>query len=330
MNETILEVSNLKTYFYSEGMTIPAVDGVSFSLRKGKVLGICGESGCGKSVTSQSILKLLPPKQAMIQKGSSIKLHGEEITEKTEKEMQEIRGKKIAMIFQDSMTSLNPVMRISRQMEEMPMKHLNMTRKEAGRFSVEMLKKVGIPSPESRMQAYPHQLSGGMRQRILIAMQLSCNPEIIIADEPTTALDVTIQQQILDLMLEIKKTNSTSIMLITHDMGVVAQMTDDIMIMYAGQVMEQGETKEIFANPLHPYTRGLISSIPRLDVDMQRLSSIKGSVPNWHEMPRGCRYCNRCSDCMDICKEKSPGLYAIGDRKVRCFLYQDNGEEKEA
>lgn len=330
MNETILEVSNLKTYFYSEGMTIPAVDGVSFSLQKGKVLGICGESGCGKSVTSQSILKLLPPKQAMIQKGSSIKLHGEEITEKTEKEMQEIRGKKIAMIFQDSMTSLNPVMRISRQMEEMPMKHLNMTRKEAGRFSVEMLKKVGIPSPESRMQAYPHQLSGGMRQRILIAMQLSCNPEIIIADEPTTALDVTIQQQILDLMLEIKKTNSTSIMLITHDMGVVAQMTDDIMIMYAGQVMEQGETKEIFANPLHPYTRGLISSIPRLDVDMQRLSSIKGSVPNWHEMPRGCRYCNRCSDCMDICKEKSPGLYAIGDRKVRCFLYQDNGEEKEA
>lgn len=330
MNETILEVSNLKTYFYSEGMTIPAVDGVSFSLQKGKVLGICGESGCGKSVTSQSILKLLPPKQAMIQKGSSIKLHGEEITEKTEKEMQEIRGKKIAMIFQDSMTSLNPVMRISRQMEEMPMKHLNMTRKEAGRFSVEMLKKVGIPSPESRMQAYPHQLSGGMRQRILIAMQLSCNPEIIIADEPTTALDVTIQQQILDLMLEIKTTNSTSIMLITHDMGVVAQMTDDIMIMYAGLVMEQGETKEIFANPLHPYTRGLISSIPRLDVDMQRLSSIKGSVPNWHEMPRGCRYCNRCSDCMDICKEKSPGLYAIGDRKVRCFLYQDNGEEKEA
>lgn len=330
MNETILEVSNLKTYFYSEGMTIPAVDGVSFSLQKGKVLGICGESGCGKSVTSQSILKLLPPKQAMIQKGSSIKLHGEEITEKTEKEMQEIRGKKIAMIFQDSMTSLNPVMRISRQMEEMPMKHLNMTRKEAGRFSVEMLKKVGIPSPESRMQAYPHQLSGGMRQRILIAMQLSCNPEIIIADEPTTALDVTIQQQILDLMLEIKKTNSTSIMLITHDMGVVAQMTDDIMIMYAGLVMEQGETKEIFANPLHPYTRGLISSIPRLDVDMQRLSSIKGSVPNWHEMPRGCRYCNRCSECMDICKEKSPGLYAIGDRKVRCFLYQDNGEEKEA
>lgn len=330
MNETILEVSNLKTYFYSEGMTIPAVDGVSFSLQKGKVLGICGESGCGKSVTSQSILKLLPPKQAKIQEGSSIKLHGEEITVKTEKEMQDIRGKKIAMIFQDSMTSLNPVMRISRQMEEMPMKHLGMTRAEARKYSLEMLKKVGIPSPESRLQAYPHQLSGGMRQRILIAMQLSCNPEIIIADEPTTALDVTIQQQILDLMLEIKNTNSTSIMLITHDMGVVAQMTDDIMIMYAGLVMEQGETREIFANPLHPYTRGLISSIPRLDVDTQRLSSIKGNVPNWHEMPTGCRYCSRCPECMDICREKAPDLYAIGERRVRCFLYQNQGEEKEA
>ena len=330
MNETILEVSNLKTYFYSEGMTIPAVDGVSFSLQKGKVLGICGESGCGKSVTSQSILKLLPPKQAKIQEGSSIKLHGEEITSKTEKEMREIRGKKIAMIFQDSMTSLNPVMRISRQMEEMPMQHLNMTRAEAKKYSLEMLKKVGIPSPESRMQAFPHQLSGGMRQRILIAMQLSCNPEIIIANEPTTALDVTIQQQILDLMLEIKNANSTSIMLITHDMGVVAQMTDDIMIMYAGLVMEQGETKEIFANPLHPYTRGLISSIPRLDVDSQRLSSIKGSVPNWHEMPAGCRYCNRCPECMDICREKIPGLYTVEERRVRCFLYQNHGEEKEA
>ena len=244
--------------------------------------------------------------------------------------MREIRGKKIAMIFQDSMTSLNPVMRISRQMEEMPMQHLNMTRAEAKKYSLEMLKKVGIPSPESRMQAFPHQLSGGMRQRILIAMQLSCNPEIIIADEPTTALDVTIQQQILDLMLAIKNANNTSIMLITHDMGVVAQMTDDIMIMYAGLVMEQGETKEIFANPLHPYTRGLISSIPRLDVDSQRLSSIKGSVPNWHEMPAGCRYCNRCPECMDICREKIPGLYTVEERRVRCFLYQNHGEEKEA
>jgi peptide/nickel transport system ATP-binding protein/oligopeptide transport system ATP-binding protein len=243
--------------------------------------------------------------------------------------MRGIRGNEIAMIFQDSLTSLNPVMTIEAQMIEPFRIHKKMARNQARESSLEMLRKVGIPSPESRLRAYPHQLSGGMRQRILIAMALSCSPKILIADEPTTALDVTIQAQILNLMRELKKSIQTSIILITHDMGVVAEMADDILVMYAGNVVEYSHVEGIFKDPLHPYTKGLLASIPRWDKSVEKLNSIAGSVPNLDNMPPGCRFCDRCTERSEQCKLSCPPLFDVGKRKVRCFLYENMAENND-
>ena len=322
MEQTVLDVSHLTTSFHSKSGSVTAVDDVSFQLMPGQTLGIVGESGCGKSVTSLSIMQLLPKKFGRIEAGSSIKLAGDELIGKSRRQMCQIRGKEIAMIFQDSLTSLNPVMTIGRQMSETFLIHEQISREEALKRSVEMLKKVGIPAPEERIKEYPHQLSGGMRQRVLIAMALSCRPEVLIADEPTTALDVTIQAQILELMKELKRTTNTSIILITHDMGVVAEMADYIMVMYAGKVMEQSDAPSLFREPLHPYTQGLLASIPRLDTDVEELYSIPGSVPSLSEMPTGCRFCDRCEKATERCRREAPELYTVGQGKVRCFLYE--------
>lgn len=322
MEQTVLDVSHLTTSFHSKSGSVTAVDDVSFQLMPGQTLGIVGESGCGKSVTSLSIMQLLPKKFGRIEAGSSIKLAGDELIGKSRRQMCQIRGKEIAMIFQDSLTSLNPVMTIGRQMSETFLIHEQISREEALKWSLEMLRKVGIPAPEERIKEYPHQLSGGMRQRVLIAMALSCRPEVLIADEPTTALDVTIQAQILELMKELKRTTNTSIILITHDMGVVAEMADYIMVMYAGKVMEQSDAPSLFREPLHPYTQGLLASIPRLDTDVEELYSIPGSVPSLSEMPTGCRFCDRCEKATERCRREAPELYTVGQRKVRCFLYE--------
>ncbi len=322
MEQTVLDVSHLTTSFHSKSGSVTAVDDVSFQLMPGQTLGIVGESGCGKSVTSLSIMQLLPKKFGRIEAGSSIKLAGDELIGKSRRQMCQIRGKEIAMIFQDSLTSLNPVMTIGRQMSETFLIHEQISREEALKRSLEMLRKVGIPAPEERIKEYPHQLSGGMRQRVLIAMALSCRPEVLIADEPTTALDVTIQAQILELMKELKRTTNTSIILITHDMGVVAEMADYIMVMYAGKVMEQSDAPSLFREPLHPYTQGLLASIPRLDTDVEELYSIPGSVPSLSEMPTGCRFCDRCEKATERCRREAPELYTVGQGKVRCFLYE--------
>ena len=321
--EPILEVSNLRTYFHGKDGTVPAVDGVSFSVAAGQTLGIVGESGCGKSITALSILQLMPTRTAQIEQGSSIRLQGEELLTKTPQQMCRLRGDEIAMIFQDPMTSLNPVMTIGQQRSEVFITHQGMKKKEAWTHAVEMLRSVGIPAPEARAKEYPHQLSGGMKQRVMIAMALSCKPAVLIADEPTTALDVTIQAQILDLMVQMKEKTNTAILLITHDMGVVAEMADYVLVMYAGHVMEYASAAELFDEPLHPYTRGLLESIPRLDRDVDVLHTIPGNVPNLSDMPKGCRFCTRCPNVSERCRSEEPPLYALGGRKVKCFLYAE-------
>ena len=284
-----------------------------------------GESGCGKSVTSMSILRLIPPQSGKIASGE-ILFKGKDLTRLNQKEIRQIRGNEIAMIFQDSMTGLNPVMTIGKQLVETITAHSKMDKKQAWKRAEEMLMKVGIPSPAQRLKEYPHQLSGGMRQRVMIAMALSCNASLFIADEPTTALDVTIQAQILELMRELKEKENKSIMLITHDMGVVAEMADEVMVMYAGKEMEYGDVKSIFKHPLHPYTQGLLKSIPRLDQNSaERLFNIPGSVPDLSEMPKGCRFCTRCTQAQSKCHEQEPGLYDIGGQKVRCWKYAPEG-----
>jgi oligopeptide/dipeptide ABC transporter ATP-binding protein len=321
----LLEVSNLRTSFYTGDGLVRAVDGVSFSLEAGHTLGIVGESGCGKSVTSLSILKLLPARTARIEEGSSIKFNGEELITKSSREMYEIRGNKIAMIFQDSMTSLNPVLTIEKQMAESFIIHQKISRGEAARKAVEMLRKVGIPSPELRIKQYPHQLSGGMRQRVMIGMALSCNPDLLIADEPTTALDVTVQAQILDLMRKLKQDFNAAIILITHDMGVVAGMADYILVMYSGYVMEYAAKKALFTRPLHPYTEGLLESIPRLDRNAGELHIIKGVVPDLSNLPPYCVFADRCPYARGICFKDRPDLYAVEGGEVRCFRYAPAG-----
>lgn len=323
MSENIIEIKNLKTEFYTKNGVVTAVDGVDFKIKKGETLGVVGESGCGKSVTSMSILRLIPQNRGKIVEGEII-LDGEDILKKSEKEMRNIRGNKIAMIFQDSLTALNPVLTIGNQLIETITAHKKVSKREARKKAIEMLGKVEIPSPELRMNEYPHQLSGGMRQRVVIAMALSCNASLLIADEPTTALDVTIQAQILELIKDIKKKLGTSIMLITHDMGVVAEMADKIMVMYAGKVMEYSDAKSVFKNPLHPYTQGLLASIPRLNANTKILYTIKGTVPNPLDMPKGCRFCPRCNEAAQICHEKEPHLYEVGNSLVRCWKYDAN------
>ena len=323
--EILLEVSGLKTYFQDRRGQVPAVDGVDFVLHKGETLGIVGESGCGKSMTSMSILHLLPPEGHIV--GGSIRFKGNDITHLPPDEIAKIRGKEIAMIFQEPMTSLNPVYTVGWQISEMILRHKKMSKKEAKAKAVEMLRLVNIPAPEKRVDEYPHELSGGMRQRVMIAMALSCNPELLIADEPTTALDVTIQAQILDLMRNLKKELCASIMMITHDLGVVAEMSDYVLVMYAGMVMEYSGVSALFDRPLHPYTQGLIKALPRMEEKQEELYVIKGAVPSLYELPQGCRFWPRCPYATERCKTEMPPLYDLEGRKVRCFRYETGIEE---
>ncbi|MEW6228521.1 MAG: ABC transporter ATP-binding protein [Bacillota bacterium] len=323
MGEALLEVRDLKTYFYTEDGVVPAVDGVSFSVGKGETIGIVGESGCGKSVTSLSIMRLIPNPPGKIIEGDII-FEGENILEKSEAEMRHIRGNEISMIFQEPMTSLNPVFTIGDQVMEAIMLHQKVGKREARKKTIEMLKLVGIPSAERRVDEYPHQMSGGMRQRVMIAMALSCNPRLLIADEPTTALDVTIQAQILDLMIKLKQDLGTAIMLITHDLGVIAETVNNVVVMYAGKIVESADVVSIFKRPEHPYTLGLLGSIPKVNEDRERLQVIEGVVPNPFNMPGGCRFHPRCSFVRDICKEEEPGLVDVEDgHQVRCWKFLD-------
>ncbi|MGL5512216.1 MAG: ABC transporter ATP-binding protein [Sporomusa sp.] len=327
MSQSLLQVDQLKTCFRTKQGTVTAVDGVSFTVNQGETLGIVGESGCGKSVTSLSILRLLPHATGKIA-GGRIIFKGEDITQKSNRELCKIRGKEIAMIFQDSMTSLNPVLTIGRQLEETIAVHSEASRGEIRAQALKILTQVGVSSPKQRLREYPHQLSGGMRQRVMIAMALSCSPALLIADEPTTALDVTIQAQIIDLMMELKRKINSSILLITHDMGVVAEMADRILVMYAGQVVELGTVRQVFKKPLHPYTQGLLASIPRLDRDMGHLIAIEGSVPCLTNMPLGCRFQARCPSAMEICKATAPPMLSLEEgRQVRCWLHKGMREE---
>ncbi len=321
----LLEVRDLRTHFFTEDGVVPAVDGVDFTLKPGQTLGIVGESGCGKSITSMSIMRLIPNPPGKIV-GGEIIFDQKDLLNLSDAEMRRIRGNDISMIFQEPMTSLNPIFTIGSQIMEAIMLHQKLDKNAAREKCIEMLKLVGIPRADEVVDDYPHQFSGGMRQRVMIAMALSCNPKLLIADEPTTALDVTIQAQILELMKELKEKLNTAIMLITHDLGVVAEMADHIIVMYAGKVVEEGSAEEIFGDPKHPYTIGLLNSKPNLNRTSARLDVIPGSVPNPLAIPEGCAFNPRCSHTMDICREKMPQLDSIGQgRKARCWLY--NKEE---
>ena len=289
-DEVILQVKDLRTYFNTDEGVVKAVDGITFNLRKGETMGIVGESGSGKSVTNLSIMNLIPNPPGKIM-GGEVLFHGEDLLKLSEKQIQNIRGNKISMIFQDPMSSLNPFLRISTQMVETIMLHQKLDKKAAKEKAIEMLRLAGIPAPEKRIDSYPHQFSGGMRQRVMIAMGLSCNPEILIADEPTSALDVTIQAQILELMQDLSRRLGTAVIMITHSLGVVAGMCDTICVMYAGRIVERGNTEDIFKEPKHPYTRGLIQSVPRLDKEnAERLYSIPGQPPNVIDLPPCCPF----------------------------------------
>lgn len=326
--EKVLEVKNLITSFHTKEGTFPAVNGVDFSLSAGETLAIVGESGCGKSVTSLSIMKLLPEKTSVISPESSVKFKGKEISRYSNRQMSALRGNEISMVFQDSLTSLNPTLTIMTQMTEPFMTHRGMKKKEAKQHAVEMLRKVGIPNPEVRARQYPHELSGGMRQRVIIAMALACNPTVLIADEPTTALDVTIQAQILKMINDLKKDLNTAVILITHDMGVVAEMADRVLVMYGGNAVEEADCYTLFTNPLHPYTQGLLASIPKINDD-GRLHTIEGTVPSLKNMPKGCHFCDRCAFCTDRCRRENPPLYEVGGHKVRCFRYEQAAGQEE-
>ncbi len=312
-SQTILQVDNLQTHFFTAVGTVRAVDGVSYDLKSGETLGVVGESGCGKSVSALSVLRLVanPPGRIV---GGAIRFEGKNLLELSEPEMERIRGNEISMIFQEPMTSLNPLFTIGRQVSEAIALHQGLSRKEAMGRAVEMLRRVYIPEPERRVHAYPHQMSGGMRQRVMIAMALSCNPKVLIADEPTTALDVTIQAQILDLMRELQETYGTAIVLITHDMGVVAENADRVVVMYAGRKVEEAPAADLFDNPGHPYTKGLLGSIPHLDTAAQsngaraRLNEIKGMVPSLFDLPPGCSFAPRCGFATDRCRGETPVL----------------------
>lgn len=321
----LLDVQRLKTYFYTFEGVAKAVDDVSFYLDKGETLGLVGESGCGKTVTALSVMRLIPEPPGKIVHGK-ILFDGVNLPDLTMRQMRAIRGKRISMIFQEPMASLNPVFTIGDQISEMFVLHQRLGKKKSWERAVEMLRVVQIPSPEKRVHEYPHQLSGGMQQRVMIAMALSCNPEILIADEPSTALDVTIQAQILDLMMQLKKDFDAAIMLITHDLGVIAEIAQRIVVMYAGKVVEEGQILAIFEDPRHPYTRGLLKSIPKLGersrYGRQRLKEIAGIVPSLYELPPGCSFYPRCSEAMAICQEKAPELTELGGgHRVRCWLY---------
>ncbi len=317
----LLEVRDLKTQFFTQDGVVKAVDGVSFHVNRGETLGIVGESGCGKSVTSLSIMRLIPSPPGKIAEGQ-ILFDGEDLLGMSEEEMRHIRGNRIAMIFQDPMTSLNPVLTVGRQITEALELHMKLSKREATNRAAELLDMVGIPSASKRLDNYPHQFSGGMRQRVMIAMALSCNPELLIADEPTTALDVTIQAQILELINRLREELETAVILITHDLGVVAGMTDRVTVMYAGKVVEEGPTKEIFSNPRMPYTIGLLRSIPRLDEDRGRkLTPIRGLPPSLIDLPQICPFSPRCDYVQERCLTTVPPLRSVGpDHRAACLF----------
>ncbi len=329
MDTPLLEVKELETCFMTEAGTARAVDSVSFEISRGQVLGIVGESGCGKSVCALSILRLVPPPGIIT--GGHIRFGGKELLELTESEMQAIRGNEISMIFQEPMTSLNPVFRVGDQVAEVLLRHNRVSKKEAGLRVIELLGMAGIPSPGLRVRDYPHQMSGGMRQRVMIAMAIACSPRLIIADEPTTALDVTIQAQILALLDGLRETHSMAILLITHDLGVIAEAADEVIVMYTGRVVERAVVSDLFANPLHPYTQGLMRSAPGRGAGGagKRLEAIPGVVPSLLAMPTGCKFNTRCPFSFDRCFVEEPRLEApAGGHPVRCWLYSGEGGSK--
>jgi peptide/nickel transport system ATP-binding protein len=320
----LLDVQNIKVTFKGNDGEVTALENVSFHINKGEILGVVGESGCGKSVTSLSIMRLLGQKGRIAE--GEISFNGKALTSLSEYEMQKIRGNEISMIFQEPMTSLNPVFTLGNQMIETIRLHLKLNKKESRKLAIEMLKKVGIPRAETIIDDYPHALSGGMRQRVMIAMALVCQPSLLIADEPTTALDVTIQAQILDLMKMLIQDSEASIMLITHDLGVIAEMADRVVVMYAGQIIEEADVFTLFDNPKHPYTQGLLRSIPHMEGDgVARLESIPGSVPSLQSMPKGCRFSTRCPYVTEKCLAESPDLHTISrGHSARCWLLTED------
>lgn len=321
----ILEIKNMHTYFYTDSGVVKSVDGVDIELKEGSTLGIVGESGSGKSVTAMSVMGLLMGTTGKIVEGE-ILLNGNDIVHLSEDNKRKLRGSKISMIFQEPMTSLNPVMKIGDQIMECILLHQNVNKKEAEAKAIEMLKLTGLPRVEKMMKEFPFQLSGGQRQRVMIAMALVCNPQILIADEPTTALDVTIQAQILDLMNHLKKEIGTSILFITHDLGVVAEVCDEVVVMYCGRVVEKGTVYDIFDKPSHPYTEGLLASIPKLGDHVEELESIPGNVPNPKFMPEGCKFAPRCKYAFDKCETEEPDFTDLGnDHFSRCWLCQQEG-----
>ncbi|MEH7385528.1 ABC transporter ATP-binding protein [Bacillus sp. JJ1521] len=327
MGEKIIEVKGLRTSFFTDEGEIPAVDDVDFHINEGEILGVVGESGCGKSVTSLSIMGLVPTPPGKIV-GGEIIFNGDNLVHFSEKKMRRIRGNEIAMIFQEPMTSLNPLFTIGDQMVEGIKIHLKLDKKKSRLKAIESMKRVGLPRAEELINEYPHQLSGGMRQRVMIAMAMACNPKLLIADEPTTALDVTIQSQILKLMKELNVEMNTAIMLITHDLGVVAQICERVAAMYAGRIVEEGKVSSIFKNPKHPYTKGLLKSVPDIRKKNERLYSIPGNVPRPGSITHGCRFAERCEFAFERCFSENPELYDVDDKghRVRCFL-QIGGEE---
>jgi oligopeptide/dipeptide ABC transporter ATP-binding protein len=322
---SLLEIKDLSTVFDTDRGVARAVDGVSFSIEPGETLGVVGESGCGKSVTALSVMRLLQKPTGRVE-GGEIFMEGRSLLGLSEPEMRKIRGNRISMIFQEPMTSLNPVYTVCSQISEPLILHQALGKREARQRAIEMLDTVGIPNAKSRIDEYPHQFSGGQRQRIMIAMALACKPALLIADEPTTALDVTVQAQILDLMNELKAEFGSAVMLITHSLGVVAETAQRVVVMYAAKVVEEAPVRSLFGNPMHPYTRGLLTSIPRMDSDVKRLPVIPGIVPSPFNFPSGCRFCDRCGERIGKCAEQAPPLFGIGDaHSVRCWLYEKEG-----
>ncbi|KKC47553.1 MULTISPECIES: ABC transporter ATP-binding protein [unclassified Paenibacillus] len=328
MARKILEVNEMSAGFFVNKEILKATDRISFSVEEGQTLCIVGESGSGKSVTSLAVMRLIDYAGGMILEGD-IKFNGEVLSEKDQDEMRSIRGNQIAMIFQDPMSSLNPVFTVGEQIAESLRLHQRKSPKDAMKMAIDLLREVGIPSPEVRARQYPHELSGGMCQRVVIAIALACRPELLIADEPTTALDVTVQAQILDLLQQLQRETGMSIVLITHDMGVAAEVADRIVVMYAGGIMEEGSVEEIFSKPSHPYTVGLLKSIPGFEAKTEEdLYTIKGNIPRINQLPGGCRFHPRCPHAMDICRREEPGFFQLGnDHKAACWLFEEHSDE---
>ena len=329
-SETLLEIKDLCVEFKTMAGTVHAVDHLSYTLHRGEKLGIVGESGSGKSVSSLAMMQLIPNPPGKVT-GGQILYNGKDLVKLSEREMQKIRGNEISMIFQEPMTSLNPIIRCGKQIAESLRLHRGMKKKEAMEEAIKMMQAVGIANPQARAYEYPHQMSGGMRQRVMIAMALACQPQILIADEPTTALDVTIQAQILDLIRDLNQKMNTSVVFITHDLGVVSELCDTVIVMYNGHIVEKAPVADIFREPLHPYTQGLLSAIPRITKERKPLSTIEGMVPNPVERIKGCRFWPRCPKACDRCRKEEPSVFSVGEnRQVRCWLYAqaDNGSQE--